>query len=87
MLTMQHVTLEPCILVIYYVILWRGCYILNTRRSFHSPDGKFGSQLHLCCRRIAFAWQKEATGSIMDFIAALFMVRYSFLETRRNSFF
>ncbi|KAI8270836.1 aconitate hydratase [Colletotrichum sp. SAR11_239] len=72
MLTMKHVTLDPCILIVYYVILWRGCYILNTR-SFHSPDRKYARQLYLCCLRAIPTWQQEATGSITDFIAAIFM--------------
>lgn len=76
MLLMRHVTLDPCILIIYYVILWRGCYILNTR-SFHSPDGRYARKLYLCCLRTMPCWQKEATGSITDFIAAIFMVCYS----------
>ncbi|KAK2015212.1 hypothetical protein LZ32DRAFT_602574 [Colletotrichum eremochloae] len=72
MLLMRHVTLDPCILIIYYVILWRGCYILNTR-SFNSPDRKYSRQLYLCCLRTIQGWQREATGSITDFIAAIFM--------------
>ncbi|TIC93551.1 hypothetical protein CH35J_009322 [Colletotrichum higginsianum] len=72
MLLMRHVTLDPCILIIYFVILWRGCYILNTR-TFHSPDGKYSRQLYLCCLRTIPSWQREATGSITDFIAAIFM--------------
>ncbi|KAK1541941.1 hypothetical protein CPAR01_05328 [Colletotrichum paranaense] len=72
MLLMRHVTIDPCILIIYYVILWRGCYILNTR-SYHSPDGRYARKLYLCCLRTMPCWQKEATGSITDFIAAIFM--------------
>lgn len=74
MLSMRHVTLDPCILVLYYNILWRGCYILNTR-SYQSPDRKYARQLYLCCLRAIPNWQQEATGSITDFIAAIFMVR------------
>ncbi|KAF6831401.1 hypothetical protein CMUS01_07360 [Colletotrichum musicola] len=72
MVSMQHVTLDPCILVVYYNILWRGCFILNTR-SFQSPDRKYARQLYLCCLRALPSWQQEATGSITDFIAAIFM--------------
>ncbi|KAL0936397.1 uncharacterized protein CTRU02_208612 [Colletotrichum truncatum] len=72
MLNMKHVTLDPCILVVYYVILWRGCYLLNSR-SYQSPDRKYARQLYLCCLRAIPSWQQEATGSITDFIAAIFM--------------
>ncbi|TDZ34282.1 hypothetical protein C8035_v010734 [Colletotrichum spinosum] len=72
MITMKHVTLDACILVVYYAILWRGCFIHNTR-TFHSPDGKYARQLYLCCLRAIPSWQQEATGSITDFIAAIFM--------------
>ncbi|KAK1981210.1 hypothetical protein LZ30DRAFT_95489 [Colletotrichum cereale] len=72
MLLMRHVKLDPCILIIYYVILWRGCYMLNTR-SFDSPDRRYSRQLYLCCIRTIQSWQREATGSITDFIAAIFM--------------
>ena len=51
LLDTKHVRLDPCILILYYVILWRGCFILNTR-SYASSDGCYAGQLYLCCLRI-----------------------------------
>ncbi|PSN75656.1 hypothetical protein BS50DRAFT_616230 [Corynespora cassiicola Philippines] len=76
LLDTKHVRLDPCILILYYVILWRGCFILNTR-SYSSSDGCYAGQLYLCCLRIIPIWQREATGCVTDFVAAIFMTGIS----------
>jgi hypothetical protein len=76
LITMDHVQVDACILVIYYCILWQGCFRLDDNsNSFSSPDPRIIRQILICCLRAVSVWQREATGSITDFIAAMFMVR------------
>jgi hypothetical protein len=76
LIAMDHVQVDACILVIYYCILWQGCFRLDdSSNSFISPDPRIVRQILICCLRAVFLWQREATGSITDFIAAMFMVR------------
>lgn len=77
LLTMDHVQVDACILVIYYCILWQGCFRLegDDNNSFSRPDPRITRQISICCLRAVSVWQREATGSITDFIAAIFMVR------------
>jgi hypothetical protein len=73
LVTMRHVHLDACMLLIYYAILWQGCF-LPGKRSFVGPDRKYARQLYLCCLRIIPSWQRESGGSVTDLVAALYMV-------------
>lgn len=76
LITMDHVQVDACILVIYYCILWQGCFRLDDSSSPSSTrDPQIIRQILICCLRAVSVWQREATGSITDFIAAMFMVR------------
>ncbi|KAI8654282.1 hypothetical protein NCS56_01385000 [Fusarium sp. Ph1] len=59
LVTMRHVHLDACMLLIYYAILWQGCF-LPGKRSFIGPDRN---------------WQRESAGSVTDLVAALYMMR------------
>ncbi|KAJ4215872.1 hypothetical protein NW759_009731 [Fusarium solani] len=74
LVTMRHVHLDACMLLIYYAILWQGCF-LPGKRSFVGPDRKYARQLYLCCLRIIPSWQRESGGSVTDLVAALYMMR------------
>jgi hypothetical protein len=74
-INMDHVQVDACILVIYYCILRQGCFQLDEgSNSFTGPDPHITRQILICCLRAVSVWQREATGSITDFIAAMFMV-------------
>ena len=68
---MDHVHVDACMLMIYYCILWQGLF-------FHkeSPglDNHYARQVFICCKRTIPIWQQEATGTVTDFIAAMYMV-------------
>lgn len=73
LLDLPHVHLDPAILVVYYSILYHGCALSATLEG--SPDNlQYLRMLYLCCLRSLPLWQREATGTTTDFIAATFMV-------------
>ncbi|TDZ35871.1 hypothetical protein CTRI78_v011418 [Colletotrichum trifolii] len=74
LLELPHVHLDPAILVVYYGILYHGCALSAT---FTGKDEGFEyvRLLYLCCLRSLPLWQREATGTTTDCIAAIFMCR------------
>jgi hypothetical protein len=75
LLELPHVHLDPAIIVVYYGILYHGCALDAT---FEESLGnlQYLRMLYLCCLRSLPLWQREATGTTTDFIAAAFMVCY-----------
>ncbi|KAH6896014.1 hypothetical protein B0T10DRAFT_479304 [Thelonectria olida] len=73
---MPHVHLDAAILVVYYGILYHGCS-LPTDMSMANviPLSKHARKIYLCCLRALPNWQREATGTTTDFMAAIFMAR------------
>ncbi|KAK6207949.1 fungal specific transcription factor [Colletotrichum tabaci] len=74
LLEMPHVHLEPAILVVYYGILYHGCALGSTSQEVDEGQ-KYCQMLYVCCLRSLPLWQREATGTTTDLIAALFMCR------------
>ncbi|TKW49366.1 hypothetical protein CTA1_12961 [Colletotrichum tanaceti] len=79
LLEMPQVHLEPAILVVYYGILYHGCALRLTSEEAADEAGdegqKYCQMLYVCCLRSLPLWQREATGTTTDLIAALFMCR------------
>nr|XP_036577229.1 fungal specific transcription factor [Colletotrichum truncatum]KAF6784141.1 fungal specific transcription factor [Colletotrichum truncatum] len=74
LLELPHVHLDPAILVVYFGVLYHGCALGATFEG--SADGiQYVRMLYLCCLRSLPLWQREATGTTTDFIAAVFMCR------------
>ncbi|KAJ4207637.1 hypothetical protein NW759_013867 [Fusarium solani] len=71
---LPNVHLDAAIIVVYYCILYHGCFL---RRQFTSvsDNAKTMSKLYHRCLDAASAWEPQATGTTTDFIAAFFMVR------------
>ncbi|KAH6675390.1 hypothetical protein F5X68DRAFT_278429 [Plectosphaerella plurivora] len=74
LITMEHVHLDACILLIYYCILWQGCFFLKSN-SCKSPDRRYARQIFICCLRTIPIWKQESSGSVTDFIAAMYMTQ------------
>ncbi|RMI99732.1 hypothetical protein CDV36_016004, partial [Fusarium kuroshium] len=74
---LPNVHLDAAIIVVYYCILYHGCFL---RRQFTSvsDNAKTMSKLYHQCLDAASAWESQATGTTTDFIAAFFMVVFSF---------
>lgn len=70
---MKCVHVDANMLLIYYCVLWYGSFCSGAK-SFERPDSHFTEQVFTCCLRVIPIWQNEATGTIQDFIAAMFIV-------------
>lgn len=73
LLGLPHVHLDPAILVVYYGVLYHGCALGSTVQA-NEEGQKYIRMLYVCCLRTLPLWQREATGSTTDLIAALTMV-------------
>ncbi|KAK1660079.1 hypothetical protein BDP55DRAFT_677692 [Colletotrichum godetiae] len=74
LLGLPHVHLDPAILVVYYGVLYHGCGLGPTMQD--TDEGlRYIRTLYICCLRTLPLWQREATGSTTDLIAALTMCR------------
>ncbi|KAH6995897.1 hypothetical protein BKA56DRAFT_627619 [Ilyonectria sp. MPI-CAGE-AT-0026] len=70
------VHLDAAILVVYYAVLYHGCSLPSTvTNNIHHI--KYARQVYLCCLRSLPNWQREATGTTTDFIAAMLTARVS----------
>ncbi|KAK7425747.1 hypothetical protein QQZ08_007722 [Neonectria magnoliae] len=69
-----QVHLDAALLIVYYGVLYHGCSLPTTLTN--SVDHtNYARQIYICCLRSLPSWQREATGTTTDFIAAMFMAR------------
>ncbi|KAH7190430.1 hypothetical protein DER44DRAFT_679162 [Fusarium oxysporum] len=68
-----HVHLDAGIIVVYHTILYHGCVL--PAAFVDSNDTKYARQIYLCCLRALPNWQREARGTMTDFVAATLMAR------------
>ncbi|OJI99475.1 hypothetical protein ASPVEDRAFT_38888 [Aspergillus versicolor CBS 583.65] len=74
LIDMDHVHIDPCMLIIYYCILWQGLFF-HKGSPFIGIDNHDARQVFICCKRTIPIWQREATGTVTDFIAAMYMTQ------------
>ncbi|KAH7129770.1 hypothetical protein B0J13DRAFT_132235 [Dactylonectria estremocensis] len=80
-LRLPYIHIEPPILVIYHCILYHGCVLTVSNKS--SLVGvAYARACYINCLRSIPVWQNSATGTMMDFIAALSMagVAYQYFD-------
>lgn len=70
---MPEVTLKPVIYVVYYAILYHGS-AMPAHRKYQSGEEDYPTLAYTGCLRALSGWQREATGSRTDFVAAILMV-------------
>ncbi|KAJ3454559.1 hypothetical protein MRS44_013159 [Fusarium solani] len=70
---MPHVHLDAGIIVVYHTILYHGCVL--PAAFVDANDAKYARQIYLCCLRALPNWQREARGTMTDFVAATLMAR------------
>lgn len=76
MLNFEHIHFDSCLLVIYYGVLWHGCCSFMERDPSTTEEVKKWVKLtYLGCLRAVPLWQREATGTITDMVAAITMAR------------
>ncbi|KAF7553332.1 hypothetical protein G7Z17_g3685 [Cylindrodendrum hubeiense] len=68
--------LDAAILVVYYGVLYHGCS-LPTSLTNNPHHIQYARQVYLCCLRSLPNWQREASGTTTDFIAAMLTARVS----------
>ncbi|KAI2896353.1 hypothetical protein CBS63078_5644 [Aspergillus niger] len=75
---LPYVHVDAAIIVVYYCVLYHGCSLPVKKpddATTYFPGIRYSRRLYLCSLRSLPGWQREATGSMIDFIAALFMTR------------
>lgn len=74
---LPHIHVDPVILVIYYTVMYHGCSLKASNIS--SVVGiDYMNASYLGCLRAIPLWEREASGSITDLLAALCVVSYLF---------
>jgi hypothetical protein len=73
-INLPHIHVDPVILVIYYSIMYHGCSLKASNGASTSSLGYMNSS-YLGCLRAVPSWEREASGTMTDLIAALFTVR------------
>ncbi|KAH7001282.1 hypothetical protein EDB80DRAFT_721918 [Ilyonectria destructans] len=71
---LPHIHVDPGILVIYYCILYHGCTLRASNESSNASMS-YARLSYTACMRAIPGWQREATGTMTDLIAALFLTR------------
>ncbi|VUC33470.1 unnamed protein product [Clonostachys rosea] len=71
---LPNVKLEASICVVYYCILYHGCFFHSQSTPFEN-NSETRTKLYQHCLRAVLAWEPCATGTTTDFVAAFFMVR------------
>ncbi|KAJ3534317.1 hypothetical protein NM208_g7586 [Fusarium decemcellulare] len=71
---LPHIHIDPVILVIYYTMLYHGCSLKASNISSAVSIGYMNAS-YLGCLRAIPSWEREASGTITDLIAALCITR------------
>lgn len=75
LIQMKHVHVDACFLVVYYCVLWQGHFMLDeVTASLKEQDPRLSRNIYISCLRAVSTWQRQASGSVTDFIAATLMV-------------
>ncbi|KAM0251860.1 hypothetical protein ACHAP5_001523 [Fusarium lateritium] len=73
-INLPHIHVDPVILVIYYSVIYHGCCVKASNVA--STDGlAYMNSSFLGCLRVLPSWEREASGTMTDLIAALFTSR------------
>jgi hypothetical protein len=68
-----QIHVDPVIMVIYYCILYNGL-AFGSDTSLSPDNSKVLHCAYIGCIRSCQVWQREASGTLSDFVAALSMV-------------
>ncbi|KAF5020914.1 hypothetical protein F66182_7066 [Fusarium sp. NRRL 66182] len=73
-ISLPHIHIDPVILVIYYCIMYHGCSLRASNITSNFGIGYMNTS-YLGCLRAIPSWEREASGTMTDLIAALFVTR------------
>lgn len=71
---LPHIHVDPVMLVIYYSIMYNGCSLKGSNTTSQESFAYMNAS-YLGCLRAVPSWEQEATGTITDLIAALYVSR------------
>ncbi|KAM0241728.1 hypothetical protein ACHAPO_001419 [Fusarium lateritium] len=71
---LPHIHVDPVMLVIYYSIMYHGCSLKASNTTSHESLTYMNSS-YLGCLRAVPSWELEASGTMTDLIAALYVSR------------
>ena len=66
-----HIHIDAAILVIYWGVLFYGCSFSGQLQMLQEETMKWTNITYMACLRSIPGWQREATGTIMDLVAAM----------------
>jgi hypothetical protein len=72
-ITLPHIHVDPVMLVIYYSIMYHGCSLKASNTASHDSLAYMNAS-YLGCLRAVPNWEREASGTMTDLIAALYTV-------------
>ncbi|QPC72436.1 hypothetical protein HYE68_003188 [Fusarium pseudograminearum] len=73
-INLPHIHVDPVMLVIYYSIMYNGCSLKGSNTT-SQESFTYMNASYLGCLRAVPSWEQEATGTITDLIAALYVSR------------
>ncbi|KAJ4015225.1 hypothetical protein NW752_006677 [Fusarium irregulare] len=71
---LPHIHVDPVMLVIYYSIMYHGCSLRASNITSHESLAYMNAS-YLGCLRAVPSWEREASGTMTDVIAALYTSR------------
>ncbi|KAH8172873.1 fungal specific transcription factor [Sarocladium implicatum] len=76
LMQMEHVHVDACFLVVYYCVLWQGQFVLDeVTGRLKEEDPRLRRNIYIGGLRVVSTWQRQASGSVTDFVAATFMAQ------------
>ncbi|RGP63281.1 transcription factor [Fusarium longipes] len=73
-ITLPHIHVDPVMLVIYYSVMYHGCSLKASNTVSHDSLAYVNAS-YLGCLRAVPSWEREASGTMTDLIAALYTSR------------
>ncbi|KAG8667529.1 hypothetical protein FPOAC2_12697 [Fusarium poae] len=73
-INLPHIHVDPVMLVIYYSIMYHGCSLKASNTNSHDSL-TYVNASYLGCLRAIPSWKQEASGTMTDLVAALYVSR------------
>ena len=82
---LPHIHVDPVMLVIYYSIMYHGCSLRASNITSHESLAYMNAS-YLGCLRAVPSWEREASGTMTDVIAALYTVSLDYPRSLYTTF-
>jgi hypothetical protein len=81
-LGLPHLHFDTTLLVIYFGILYCGCTLSAADDFPQNQSRSYIKMLYVSCLRAIPGWQQQASGTVLDLVAAMLMV---YMELHSNN--